>query len=234
MSRPTTSVRCQSLFCDESYPGHTLACNIQYVHVPITVYLVSADLNAVIWLDDYLQRWKKTLLIVSHDQDFLNSVCEEIIHLEDKKLVPYKGNYDNFKEQEAVRRRQLQKDWEKQEKKLRELKAKGVTKQNAEKAQLKAKSREPGARSKKNEAAAAAMGGVESAESQVKLISRPRDYQVVFSFPEVVHLSPPILEVRDVNFQYAPNLPWLFRGLNFGLDMSSRVCIVGPNGSGKR
>ena len=49
------------------------------------------DLNAVIWLDDYLQKWKKTLLVVSHDQDFLNSVCEEIIHLDDKKLVVYKG-----------------------------------------------------------------------------------------------------------------------------------------------
>jgi ATP-binding cassette subfamily F protein 1 len=156
----------------------------------------------VIWLDDYLQKWKKTLLIVSHDQEFLNSVCEEIIHLEEKKL--------------------------------RELKAKGITKQNAEKAQLKAKSREPGARSKKQDAAAAASGGMESGESQAKLIERPRDYSVVFSFPEVVHLSPPIMEVRDVNFRYGPNLPWLFRGLNFGLDMSSRVCIVGPNGSGKR
>ena len=48
------------------------------------------DLNAVIWLDDYLQKWKKTLLIVSHDQDFLNSVFQEIIHLDDKKLVVYK------------------------------------------------------------------------------------------------------------------------------------------------
>lgn len=48
------------------------------------------DLNAVIWLDDYLQKWKKTLLIVSHDQDFLNSVCQEIIHLDDKKLIVYK------------------------------------------------------------------------------------------------------------------------------------------------
>jgi ATPase subunit of ABC transporter with duplicated ATPase domains len=48
------------------------------------------DLNAVIWLDDYLQKWKKTLLIVSHDQDFLNAVCQEIIHLDDKKLIVYK------------------------------------------------------------------------------------------------------------------------------------------------
>jgi len=55
------------------------------------------DLNAVIWLDDYLQKWKKTLLIVSHDQDFLNSVCEEILHLDNKKIVQYRGNYDTFK-----------------------------------------------------------------------------------------------------------------------------------------
>lgn len=80
----------------------------------------------VIWLDDYLQKWKKTLLIVSHDQDFLNSVCQEIIHLEDKKLVPYKGNYDQFKEQEALKLKAQLKAWEKQEKKLKELKAKGM------------------------------------------------------------------------------------------------------------
>lgn len=211
----------------------------------------------MIWLDDYLHKWKKTLLIVSHDQDFLNSVCEEVISIEDKRLQYYKGNYDNFKEQEATRRKQQVKEWEKQEKKLREMKAKGVTKKNAEKAQLVAKSREPGqclclqvchatfvtvclfvcftgARSKKAEAAAAVTGGMESSESQVQLVKRPRDYTVVFNFPEVVHLSPPILEVRDVDFQYGPNLPWLFRQLNFGLDMNSRVCIVGPNGSGKR
>jgi energy-coupling factor transporter ATP-binding protein EcfA2 len=52
------------------------------------------DLNAVIWLDDYLQKWKKTLLIVSHDQDFLNAVCQEIIHLDDKKLNVYKVRHD--------------------------------------------------------------------------------------------------------------------------------------------
>ena len=64
------------------------------------------DLNAVIWLDDYLQKWKKTLLVVSHDQDFLNSVCQEIIHLDDRKLIVYKGNYDTFKEMEAVKMKQ--------------------------------------------------------------------------------------------------------------------------------
>lgn len=82
-----------------------------------------------------------------------------------------------------MRRKQVQKEYEKQEKKLRELKAKGVTQKNAEKVQLKSKSREPGARSnKKAEAAAMASGGIESGESQLKLIERPRDYSVVFRY----------------------------------------------------
>ncbi len=51
------------------------------------------DLNAVIWLDNYLQNWKKTLLVVSHDQSFLDNVCTDIIHLDQEKLFYYKGNY---------------------------------------------------------------------------------------------------------------------------------------------
>ena len=51
------------------------------------------DLNAVIWLDNYLSKWKNTLLIVSHDQDFLDNVCTDIIDLDNKKLQYYRGNY---------------------------------------------------------------------------------------------------------------------------------------------
>ena len=152
------------------------------------------DLNAVIWLDDYLQKWKKTLLVVSHDQDFLNSVCQEIIHLEDKKLIVYRGNYDTFKEQEAIKLKQHQKAWEKQEKRLRDMKMKGSSKQNAEKTVLKSKSREPGARAKKAEAASASV--TSSADSKVDLIKRPREYSVQFRFPEVFPISPPIMEVK--------------------------------------
>eukprot|EP00567_Pseudictyota_dubia_P007696 CAMPEP_0197448912 /NCGR_PEP_ID=MMETSP1175-20131217/19509_1 /TAXON_ID=1003142 /ORGANISM="Triceratium dubium, Strain CCMP147" /LENGTH=632 /DNA_ID=CAMNT_0042980843 /DNA_START=36 /DNA_END=1934 /DNA_ORIENTATION=+ len=71
------------------------------------------DLNAVIWLTDYLQRWKKTLLVVSHDQDFLNDVCEEIIHLDKLQLIPYKGNYDTFKKLKDLEFRQQCDRWAK-------------------------------------------------------------------------------------------------------------------------
>ena len=53
------------------------------------------DLNAVIWLDNYLQGYKKTLLIVSHDQSFLDNVCTDIVHLDQCKLWYYKGEYSS-------------------------------------------------------------------------------------------------------------------------------------------
>merc|ERR1712141_865997 len=65
------------------------------------------DLNAVIWLDNYLQNWKKTFLIVSHDQSFLDNVCTDIIHLDMCKLRYYKGNYPMFKKMVVQKRREL-------------------------------------------------------------------------------------------------------------------------------
>ncbi|RQM22894.1 hypothetical protein B5M09_007106 [Aphanomyces astaci] len=187
------------------------------------------DLNAVIWLDDYLQKWKKTLLIVSHDADFLNSVCGEILHLESKKIVSYKGNYDMFKEMEVQKRKQAEKAWEKQQKQLRALKAKGASSSKA--SDIVKKQREPGARADKKKA----KSSVESAQDSGKtleLLERPREYTVKFSFKEITQLSPPILEVREVSFKYG-NGPYLFKDVDFGLDTGSRVCIVGPNGVGK-
>ncbi|EWM21951.1 atp-binding cassette sub-family f member 1 [Nannochloropsis gaditana] len=188
------------------------------------------DLNAVIWLDDYLQKWKKTLLVVSHDQDFLNSVCDEILHLNAKKIVQYKGNYDDFKEMEEQKRKEQQRAWEKQEKTLRALKAQGQSKNKAEQtAKAKGGGRETGgAKKKKGDAVAT---GQESSEVKT-LIERPREYTVRLEFPDVARLSPPVVEVKDVAFRY-PNSPWIFDKLNFGMDLDSRICIVGPNGSGK-
>ena len=189
------------------------------------------DLNAVIWLDDYLQKWKHTLLIVSHDQDFLNSVCEEILSLDDLKIVPYKGDYDTYKKMEQTRRKQLLKAWEKQERKLRQLKQSGSSRAKADEQVKKSKSREPGARSKKKQNDAVASG--QAAAESTELIKRPREYTVQLEFSEVPELSRPIIEVNRVQFQYSPKHPIIFDKIDFGIDMDSRICIVGPNGAGK-
>lgn len=186
------------------------------------------DLNAVIWLDDYLQKWKKTLLVVSHDADFLNSVCTEVLHLEHRKLVHYKGNYDLFRDLEKTKRKQAEKAWEKQQKQLRSLKASGKSSKKA--TELVKKKREPGARAQKK---ALTTDDAAEAAQPTALLERPKEYVVKFSFPETTQVPPPILEVRDASFRYSTDTPYLFKHSDFGIDTSSRVCIVGPNGVGK-
>merc|ERR1712142_772055 len=90
------------------------------------------DLNAVIWLDNYLQNWKNTLLIVPHDQSFLDNVCTDIIHLDQCKLWYYKGNYSMFKKMVVQKTRERIKEYEKQERRLKELKQSGQSKKKAE------------------------------------------------------------------------------------------------------
>ncbi|TDH73101.1 hypothetical protein CCR75_002082 [Bremia lactucae] len=186
------------------------------------------DLNAVIWLDDYLQKWKKTLLVVSHDADFLNSVCTEVLHLEQRKIAHYKGNYDMFREMEKQKRKQMEKAWEKQQKQLRNLKASGKSSKKA--TEIVKKKREPGARATKNKSLMP--DDATETGNSLDLLERPKEYIVQFSFPETTIVSPPILEVREASFRYG-NSPYLFKNTDFGIDTTSRVCIVGPNGVGK-
>jgi ATP-binding cassette subfamily F protein 1 len=90
------------------------------------------DLNAVIWLDNYLQHWKKTLLVVSHDQSFLDNICTDVIHLDMEKLFYYKGNYTQFKKMLIMKRKEQLKEFEKQERRIKEMKAGGVSTKKAQ------------------------------------------------------------------------------------------------------
>uniref|UniRef100_A0A182JWG7 ATP-binding cassette sub-family F member 1 n=1 Tax=Anopheles christyi TaxID=43041 RepID=A0A182JWG7_9DIPT len=184
------------------------------------------DLNAVIWLDNYLQGWKKTLLIVSHDQSFLDNVCNEIIHLDNKKLYYYKGNYTMFKKMYVQKRREMIKEYEKQERKLKDLKAHGQSKKSAEKKQKENLTRKQEKGRTKNQKPG------EDEDGPVELLSKPKEYIVKFSFPDPPPLQPPILGLHNCHFNF-PNQKPLFVGADFGIDLSSRVAIVGPNGVGK-
>jgi ATP-binding cassette subfamily F protein 1 len=179
------------------------------------------DLNAVIWLDEYLQKWKKTLFVVSHDQDFLNSVCQEILHIEDLQLVSYKGNYDSFKKAEHIKFGQKIKAYEKQEKRLRELKKSGYSREKAIETVKKTLQRETGKASKKKKDQAIA-AGTETAEL-AELLARPREYQVTFEFTEVQELTRPVIEVNNVHFRYSPKHPVIFDCVDFGIDMDRYV-----------
>lgn len=183
------------------------------------------DLNAVIWLDNYLQKWKKTLLVVSHDQDFLDSVCTDIIHLNNRKLDNYRGNYNSFKKMFVQKQKEIEKQYNQQMKDIRIKKSSGQSSKKAEEAVLRKQTK------RKKGGQASKVDDSDEDESQ-ELIERPKEYKVKFSFPNPPPLSPPILGLFDVDFGY-PGQPPLFKKLNFGIDMESRVAIVGPNGIGK-
>ncbi|XP_075961803.1 ATP-binding cassette sub-family F member 1 isoform X2 [Anarhichas minor] len=183
------------------------------------------DLNAVIWLNNYLQGWKKTLLIVSHDQSFLDEVCTDIIHLDNEKLYYYRGNYLTFKKMYVQKQKELQKQYDKQEKKLKDLKAGGKSTKQAEKQTKEALTRKQQKGKKKG-------GQEEESQDATELLKRPKEYTVKFTFPNPPPLSPPILGLHSVDFGYGGHKP-LFTNVDFGIDMDSRICIVGPNGVGK-
>uniref|UniRef100_A0A8P4GBP3 ATP-binding cassette sub-family F member 1 n=1 Tax=Dicentrarchus labrax TaxID=13489 RepID=A0A8P4GBP3_DICLA len=183
------------------------------------------DLNAVIWLNNYLQGWKKTLLIVSHDQSFLDDVCTDIIHLDNQKLYYYRGNYLTFKKMYVQKQKELQKQYDKQEKKLKDLKAGGKSTKQAEKQTKDALTRKQQKGKKKG-------GQEEESQDATELLKRPKEYTVKFTFPNPPPLSPPILGLHSVDFGYEKQKP-LFKNVEFGIDMDSRICIVGPNGVGK-
>jgi ATP-binding cassette subfamily F protein 1 len=152
------------------------------------------DLNAVLWLDQYLRTWKGTLIVVSHDQDFLNNVITDIIHLQERKLLYYKGNYEHFKVVSRQAFNDRVKAYEKQQKKLRAMKKNNTSgKKGDAKNQIVKKQREKGARSaKKAAAAAAASGGTSSESKSMELLTRPK---CVFSVPPLWCPLPMLLEV---------------------------------------
>ncbi|CAO2819825.1 unnamed protein product [Amaranthus hypochondriacus] len=185
------------------------------------------DLRAVLWLEEYLCRWKKTLIVVSHDRDFLNTVCSEIIHLHDMKLHLYRGNFDDFESGYEQRRKEVNKKYQVYEKQLKAAKRSGNQAQQ-QKVKERAKftaSKE--ASKKKNK------GKVDEDELVQEAPSKWRDYTVEFHFPEPTELTPPLLQLIEVSFSY-PNRPdFRLSNVDVGIDMGTRVAIVGPNGAGK-
>ncbi|EOD29834.1 hypothetical protein EMIHUDRAFT_456686, partial [Emiliania huxleyi CCMP1516] len=173
------------------------------------------DLHAVLWLETYLQGWDKTLVVVSHARSFLNRVVSDILHFSgDKKIVRYKGDYDKFEISRAEA-----------------LRANEARREAQDKARQHMQSFINKFRASANRAA--------MVQSRIKAMNRMEcvaeileDPSLRFAFPPPEPISSPVLQVVDVAFSY-PGKPALFSRVNLGLDMSSRVALVGPNGIGK-
>jgi ATP-binding cassette subfamily F protein 3 len=151
---------------------------------------------------------------VSHQRDFLNAVATDIIHLTNKRLEYYRGNYDAFEKIRNERLRQQQKA----------AAAQQVQRQHIQKFIDKFRYN-----AKRAKMAQSRIKKLERMDVIPEILSDPT---VTMSFQEPEQLPPPILQFENVTFGYAPD-KILFRNIDLNIDMESRVALVGANGAGK-
>jgi len=176
------------------------------------------DMTAVVWLEEYLASWDKILFMVSHSQDFMNTVCTHIVHLTQRKLTYYTGNYDMYVQTRRELEENQMKQYNYEQDQIKQMKqyiakfGHGTAKL-AKQAQSKEKTLEKMMRS-----------GLTERVVQERALD--------FKFPDPGHIPPPVLQCQSVSFHY-PNGPLLYDNVDFGIDLDSRIALVGPNGAGK-
>jgi ATP-binding cassette subfamily F protein 3 len=172
------------------------------------------DLEAALWLESYLRRWRGTLLLVSHDRQILNGVSTHILHLENRRLTLYAGDYDNFVRTRRERLEHLQALAAQQEKRRQHLQS------FVDRFRAKAtKARQAQSRLK--------------ALARMETIATPvEDPSISFDFPQPEELSPPIVALDEAAVGYEPGRPVL-RRLGLRLDPEDRIALLGANGNGK-
>ncbi|MBR0780339.1 ABC-F family ATP-binding cassette domain-containing protein [Bradyrhizobium iriomotense] len=173
------------------------------------------DLEGTLWLEDHLAHYPRTVIVISHDRDLLESSVDQILHLERGKLTLYKGTYSSFEEQRAAREL---------------LDAKAVKRQEAERARLQAFVDRFKAKASK----------ARQAQSRVKMLERLKPItalvtedvrEISFPAPEKI-LSPPIIAVDNASVGYVPASPVLGR-VTLRIDNDDRIALLGANGNGK-
>ncbi|MDA9466279.1 ABC-F family ATP-binding cassette domain-containing protein [Bradyrhizobium sp. CCBAU 53415] len=173
------------------------------------------DLEGTLWLEDHLAHYPRTVIVISHDRDLLESSVDQILHLERGKLTLYKGTYASFEEQRAAREL---------------LDAKAVKRQEAERARLQAFVDRFKAKASK----------ARQAQSRVKMLERLKPItalvtedvrEISFPAPEKI-LSPPIIAVDNASVGYDPASPVLNR-VTLRIDNDDRIALLGANGNGK-
>src|SRR6266404_729995 len=173
------------------------------------------DLEGTLWLEDHLANYPRTVIVISHDRDLLDTSVDQILHLDRGKLTLYRGSYSSFEEQRATREM---------------LDAKHAKRQEAERKRLQAFVDRFKAKASK----------ARQAQSRVKMLERMKPIaalvtqdvrEISFPAPEKM-LSPPIIAVDDVSVGYDPKQPVLNR-VTLRIDNDDRIALLGANGNGK-
>ncbi|KFO88901.1 ATP-binding cassette sub-family F member 3, partial [Buceros rhinoceros silvestris] len=174
------------------------------------------DVRAILPLSCcFLQTWQSTILVVSHDRNFLNAVATDIIHLHSQRLDTYRGDFENFMKIKEERLKNQQREYEAQQQYREHIQVFiDRFRYNANRAS--------------------------QVQSKLKLLEKlpelkpvDKESEVVMKFPDGFEkFSPPVLQLDEVDFYYDPS-HHIFCSLSVSADLESRICVVGENGAGK-
>jgi ABC transport system ATP-binding/permease protein len=169
------------------------------------------DVSMIEWLEDFLGTHKMTILLVTHDRYFLDTVCNEIIEMDEEKLFVYKGDYDYFLEQKSLRQEIEASEFQKDK--------------NIFRKELEWMRKQPKARTVKSKSRQDAFAAVEE-----RVAVKKEDAEVSLQV-KMTRLGGKILEMKKVSKSYGDKL--IMKGFDYTFKRGERVGIVGKNGVGK-
>ena len=171
------------------------------------------DLDAVIWLQEWLQSYAGTLLLISHDRDFLDAVVGNILHIEQQSAMLYSGNYSQFERARAERLAQQQSNFERQQK---------------ERAHIQSYVDRFKAKATKAKQAQSRLKALE----RMELISAAHiDSPFHFAFFKPERVSNPLIKVEKTTLAYSDNI--ILNNVSLSIKPGDRLALLGPNGAGK-
>ena len=173
------------------------------------------DLEGTLWLETFVARYPYTVVVISHDRDVLNNAVSSIVHLEQKKLTFYRGDFDSFARQRAEKIELLQKQRAKQEDKRKHMEA------------FVARFRAKASKARQAQSRLKALERLGPLQAIVEDSVTP----IVFPEPEKQPASP-IIAMQSVSVGYEPGRP-ILSGLDLRIDTDDRIALLGQNGNGK-
>jgi ATP-binding cassette subfamily F protein 3 len=171
------------------------------------------DLDAVIWLQDWLCRYPGTLLLISHDRDFLDSITDHIIHIEQNKAEIYTGNYSAFEKRRAEKLSHQHSAFIKQQKEIEHIQS-FITRFKAKATKAKQ-----------------AQSRVKALERMEVISSAHIDSPFNFSFPAPDKMPNPLLQIEKADIGYGDKI--VINQLSLSITPGDRIGLLGPNGAGK-
>jgi ATP-binding cassette subfamily F protein 3 len=172
------------------------------------------DLDAVLWLEDWLLRYPGTLLLVTHDRDFLDRVAQAIVHIDQRKLKTYGGNYSAFERERAMQLALQQAGYEKQQRQIAHLQS-FVDRFRAKATKAKQ-----------------AQSRIRTIEKMERIAAAHVDSPFGFAFAPVDTTARQLVGLDHATLRYG-DAPPVFERLDFALLSGDRVGLLGPNGAGK-